>query len=324
MPVVEVPLSPEVVEGWRAWSVVEHDGELRLSSLTRAEQWEPLRPFVASCVRRGHDAPSRACACGVYAAAQPEELAGLGRIAGAAVGQVSLWGRVAQHRRGYRAATAYPARLRLVCVECLGGGVGAPAVRLDRDRTSPRGRLVPLCASHAAGRSLPPARPVEQRLLSTYRVEMVPDAAIERIRPPVAGKTMRARHVVGVLVALLVVVTVALVRAQDRRTDVSRVTVASTSQRPSGIQLPLHRTNEGLISTPRIRILLLTPARFEAPRCGMHATIGVRRVECADPRADVFVEDVGPAGARRSGTCSDATAIVTRSRDRLLCWRLLP
>ncbi len=93
-----MPLSPEAVDGWRAWSVVELDGEFRLSSLTRAETWEPAAPFVATCPRRRHAAPRRLCSCGVYAAAEPEELARLGRIAGAAIGQVSLWGRVAEHR----------------------------------------------------------------------------------------------------------------------------------------------------------------------------------------------------------------------------------
>jgi hypothetical protein len=329
MPVVgttgEVPLSPEIVEGWRAWSVVEERGELRLSSLTRADPWEPLQPFGARCSRRDHDAPGRACACGVYAASRPEELAGLGRIAGAAIGQVSLWGRVAQHRRGYRAATAYPARLRLVCVECLGRGRGVPASRIDRDGSPSRPRLVPLCAAHAAGRSLPSARPVEQRLLSTYGVEMVPDAAVERIRPIPRGDARRRRRGAVAAAALLLVVTAATLRLQAQRAvSPSPVAVPQTSQRTSGVELPLNRTNDGLISTPRIRILLLTPTRFDAPRCGMRATTGVRRVECADPRADVFIEDVGPAGADREGTCSDATAIVTSSRDRLLCWRLLP
>jgi len=137
-----VPLSPEPVDGWRAWSVVELDGELRLSSLTRAETWEPVAPFVATCARQ-HAAPGRLCSCGVYAGAEPEELARLGRIAGAAIGQVSLWGRVAEHRRGYRAAIAYPSRLRLVCVTCLGQGMGEPATRVDRD-PSPPSRLFPL------------------------------------------------------------------------------------------------------------------------------------------------------------------------------------
>ena len=42
------------------------------------------------------------------------------------------------------------------------------------------------------------------------------------------------------------------------------------------------------------------------------------------PDGDVFVEDVGPAGAHREGTCSDATVAITRKGDRILCWRSLP
>jgi hypothetical protein len=71
-------------------------------------------------------------------------------------------------------------------------------------------------------------------------------------------------------------------------------------------------------------VLLLTPSRFAQPRCGKLIASGVRRVECADSRADIFVEDVGPAGADRVGTCSPETVEVTLSHDRLVCWRRLP
>ena len=148
----DVPLSPEAVDGWRAWSVVEVEGELRLSSLTRAEPWEPATPFVATCPRRGHEAPGRSCSCGVYAAAEPEELARLGRIAGAAIGQVSMWGRIAEHRRGYRAGTAYPSRLRLVCVRCLGEGRGVPAAAIDHDRRCPEQAGPGLCRTRRGPR----------------------------------------------------------------------------------------------------------------------------------------------------------------------------
>lgn len=175
-------LSLEEIEGWRAWSVVERDGVFVLSSLTRAEEWVPGEPFVATCSRRRHGVPGRRCSCGVYAAADRNELADLGRIAGAAIGQVSLWGQVAEHSRGYRAATAYPSRLRLVCVRCLAEGRGEPAVVVARDRSSWRLRLQPLCATHADGRSLPAAGPVEAELLAAYGVEMVPDASVRAIR----------------------------------------------------------------------------------------------------------------------------------------------
>src|SRR6478609_5779447 len=155
-----VPLSLDEVEGWRAWSVVERDGAYVLSSLTRAEAWEPGQPFAAACTRTRHEAPGRRCSCGVYAAADPNELARLGRIAGAAIGQASLWGRLVEHSRGYRAAAAYPTRLRLVCVACLSDGRGEPAAVVDRDTSGERARLRPLCETHAGSASLPSARPL--------------------------------------------------------------------------------------------------------------------------------------------------------------------
>ena len=327
------PLSPEAVDGWRAWSVVELDGELRLSSLTRAEAWEPAAPFVATCPRRRHAAPGRLCSCGVYAGAEPEELARLGRIAGAAIGQVSLWGRVAEHRRGYRAAIAYPSRLRLVCVTCLGQGIGEPASRVDRDPSAPA-RLFPLCEPHAEGRTLPPAAPVQERLLQSYLVEMVPDGSIERIRrePQVdrERRRVRRRRTVIALAAFVIVAVGALVQgtppiAPGPTAAVQPVTVeAPGRQARSGVQLPLERSGNGLISSPRLRVLLLTPDQFGEPRCGTITLSDVAPAECADPIAGVFVEDVGPAGAHREGTCSDATVVITRKGDRILCWRPLP
>jgi hypothetical protein len=328
-----VPLSPEAVDGWRAWSVVELDGELRLSSLTRAETWEPAAPFVARCPRRRHAAPRRLCSCGVYAAAEPEELARLGRIAGAAIGQVSLWGRVAEHRRGYRAAIAYPSRLRLVCVTCLGQGMGEPATRVDRDPSAPA-RLFPLCEPHAEGRTLPPAAPVQERLLQSYLVEMVPDGSIERIhRDPEVDRErrrVRRRRTVIALAAFIIVAVGTLVGdtrpIAPRSTAVDQPSTVETPgrQAQSGVQLPLERSGNGLISSPRMRVLLLTPDQFGAPRCGTITPSDVVPAECADPVADVFVDDVGPAGAHREGTCSDATIVITRRGDRILCWRSLP
>jgi hypothetical protein len=51
-----------------------------------------------------------------------------------------------------------------------------------------------------------------------------------------------------------------------------------------------------------MRVLLLTPDQFGAPRCGTVTPSDVVPAECADPVADVFVEDIGPAGAHREGT----------------------
>ncbi len=327
----DVPLSPEAVDGWRAWSVVEVEGQLRLSSLTRAEPWEPATPFVATCPRRGHEAPGRSCSCGVYAATEPEELARLGRIAGAAIGQVSMWGRIAEHRRGYRAGMAYPSRLRLVCVRCLGEGRGVPAAAIDHDPDAPN-RLVPVCAEHAEAQVLPSAGPVEHRLLATYLVEMVPDASVARIYADrdVERQRVRMRHrrtviaLAGLMIALVGTLTWGQRPVEPGPTAAVEATVDTGPQVQNGVQLPLERSGNGLISSPRLRVLLLTPDQFGAPRCGRVTATDVVPAECADPVADVFVEDVGPAGARREGTCSDSTVVITRRGDRVLCWRFLP
>jgi len=332
----DVPFAVDAADGWRAWSVIEQDEDVWLSSLTRAEEWQPAMPFVATCARRRHPSPHRGCSCGIYAAAKPEELAGLGRIAGAAIGQVSLWGRLAEHSRGYRAEIAYPARLRLVCVACLAEGNGVLATRIDRlsaSPASPRVRLVPMCEVHADIRSLPPAREVEQRLLARYRVEALPDASIARVRrdPRIALAEQRSsRRVLAIAAVTLSFLTlVALVGGLARgRPTATQPSIPAAGPpvpvRDDSIKLPHDRISTGLVSAPGIRVLLLSPRAFIAPQCGKMVRHDVVTAECGDPRADVFVENAGSAGARRGGTCSNRTKIVTRRGDRILCWRGLP
>jgi hypothetical protein len=325
-----VPFSAEAVEGWRAWSVIERDGDVWLASLTRPEEWEPETPFAATCERRTHQPPRRGCSCGVYAAAEPAELAGLGRIAGAAVGRVSLWGRVAEHSRGFRAARAYPAMLRLVCVTCLSEGVGTPATRVDRDGSSGRTRLLPLCTSHADGRALTAAAEVEERLLARYRVEPVPDGSIAKIRRDRrvedAERRSRRRALVTVVAALSLLSVIALAGAIAQRgaPTPSPAAAVPSVRGDESIKLPHDRTSDGLIFAPSIRVLLLSPHRFVVPKCGRVTPSAVIPVECHDDRAEVFVVRVAPVGPRRGSPCSDETTVVTRRGDRLMCWRPLP
>jgi hypothetical protein len=70
-----------------------------------------------------------------------------------------------------------------------------PAAAIDHDDDAPN-RLVPVCAEHAEGRVLPPAGPVEDRLLATYLVEMVPDESVARIYADreVERQRVRIRH----------------------------------------------------------------------------------------------------------------------------------
>jgi hypothetical protein len=113
------------------------------------------------------------------------------------VGTVSLWGRVIQHERGWRAQFAYPDRLRLVCSACLaiGEGWGDPdrVVELDTDGSG-RPRMSPLCRDHLrlAGlrtRIVREAAQVQSELLSRYAVDLLPIEAVASLfqRAPVPG-----------------------------------------------------------------------------------------------------------------------------------------
>jgi hypothetical protein len=268
----QVPLIPEEVNGWRSWSVVERYGDVRLASITRAESWEPSEPFTASCERRRHEAPGRACSCGVYAASHPEELARLRRIAGAAVGEVSLWG-------SFRCVTS----------------------------------------TRVTG----PCRP--------------PDRSSRACYPRIGWnccRADRARHLLAAsVVAFLVVLALLGAVARLRSDGVTADVPTADSDRPIEaidavedeiVQLPYHRTDEGLIFTPRIRALLLTPERLAAPRCGRLVIDGVEPAECNDQLADVSVEGVGPADSDPDRICSSEAVVATRTDDRVLCWRRLP
>jgi hypothetical protein len=110
------------VVAWRLWYAVESAGETHLSSVYHAAQWPVREPLEAVCGRRRlpfrekHAAPTTRCTCGIYAA--------LPTAAGeyfltvvpqpatpVVVGCVSLWGRVVECERGWRASHAYPERL---------------------------------------------------------------------------------------------------------------------------------------------------------------------------------------------------------------------
>jgi hypothetical protein len=121
--------------GWRVWLVVEENDELRLASVMYPTVWEPRREEIAHCrpgdarhVERGqtvlshagpHLAPHVRCGCGIYASKGVELAASYFDGYGPAVdqpafrviGRVSLWGRLIEGDRGYRASHAYPAHL---------------------------------------------------------------------------------------------------------------------------------------------------------------------------------------------------------------------
>jgi len=99
----------------------------------------------------------------------------------AVLGTVALWGRIVEHEHGFRAALAYPQRLRLLCYLCFtlwgSNGPGDCEV-VVRHRG---GRMVPLCGPHLElsrryGYHLPrilSARTIESELLATYAVDLL-------------------------------------------------------------------------------------------------------------------------------------------------------
>jgi len=119
----------EPIVGWRAWLVVPEDEIFRLRSIVYDTLWSPHSELVASCLHHAvrlpwrkhpkHVPPARNCACGIYAAREPEEAAAYldgrswadGLSVHRVIGTVSLWGRVVECTRGWRGSRAYPKKI---------------------------------------------------------------------------------------------------------------------------------------------------------------------------------------------------------------------
>ena len=325
----EVPTFAEAVTAWRGWSVVEVDGEFRLSSLTRPEVWTPRAPHAASCPKGRTPTPQRRCRCGVYAAISPEALAGLLSLPGGVVGEVSLWGRVIEHGRGYRAQVAYPARLGLVCAACLAEGSGRRADAVQRVPVAGRIRLVPWCAQHAPPTARTSARSVESSLLSVYAVDPIAEELIARIKgsasmrrsgdaPPARGGTVGLRWAI----ALVLVVLAGLGLA---RMDAAPSAGASLGDRAAAGDRSyrgfLRSPDETFGAYPPIRIVLTAVRDQDGPMCG-HAERGtVVRTDCRDDRTNAYVFDIAPSHANRAGACAQRADVVTQRGSNLLCWQ---
>ncbi len=174
----------EPILGWRTWTLAgsEDGDEVRLLPLAGDRRpWPPREPSRAVCARRGrHLVPGLRCTCGLYAT---RDLRALRRSTNPAVlGTVALWGTVVEHAAGYRAEYAYPQRLRLVCFVCyFRSGPGRSSL-CDVAVRRRGGRLVPLCAADLdlcrrygyPVRRLLDGRELEQRLLSSYAVDILP------------------------------------------------------------------------------------------------------------------------------------------------------
>jgi len=322
----------DAVTAWRGWSLVEEDGRVRLSSLTRPESWMPRTPYAASCSKRGRGpAPQRRCRCGVYATTTPEDLGGLRSLPGGVVGEVSLWGRVIEHGHGFRAELGYPGRLGLVCAGCLAEGTGRRADVVERLETGGRIRLLPWCADHAPSEHHAAARDVESALLSDYAVDPVSDEMIGRIHArragrPVPERRSRRRVIVAAAVAAatialatLAVVTLTRPDAPPSGASASGGVLRFSSLGAPSLGQPIPRTAGLLTNYPPIRIALDTNA--SGAICG-HADGG--DVEVLDCRADgvnAYVFAAAPTGTRRPEMCTQHADAVTTRGDQTLCWR---
>lgn len=120
----------EPVLAWRAWRILlEPDGH-RLRSVIYPVIWAPDHELEAACKCRSRSlsrpwrfrrcalAPSAGCDCGIYGARRlADAIEYLGNPVGAwspgtaVIGHVNLWGEVIEHRLGWRASCAYPARI---------------------------------------------------------------------------------------------------------------------------------------------------------------------------------------------------------------------
>ena len=175
-------LAPDYIEpvvGWRSWLVVREGGDFRLRSVLYDAVWLPRKELIARCLHRRlsipwhksarHRAPARECACGIYAASDPEEAVSYlqgrawadGPSVHRVVGTVALWGHVVECKRGWRASYAYPKAIYVpptrepfwLSVEQLDEvaltlvDYDVPVKLLDRDASDPEALVETLIAS---------------------------------------------------------------------------------------------------------------------------------------------------------------------------------
>jgi hypothetical protein len=116
----------EALLGWRVWRIANG----RLHAVVWGDEWPPQVRLDARCEdapspfwepgasAAAHPAPHWGCECGVYAFKHRKDAEHLAREKVGrdtlALGRVSLWGRVIESERGYRAAYAYPYDLELL------------------------------------------------------------------------------------------------------------------------------------------------------------------------------------------------------------------
>jgi hypothetical protein len=130
-----VPDSAAPVAGWRIWNVADQGRGPELVSPVVRATWEHRVPITAACEAGCRRSPSVRCGCGLYATARLDlRLFGYRRET-TVLGCTALWGRVVEHRDGWRGQHGYP--LVLFVVSALPDDViGRMRIRV---RSSPAG-----------------------------------------------------------------------------------------------------------------------------------------------------------------------------------------
>ena len=181
----------EPVVAWRTWTLTgsRDASNVRLLPLAGDRRpWPPRLPASATCTKsRHHAVPHLGCTCGLHAVDDPSTLR---RARDPAVlGTVALWGRIAEHDLGYRAAFAYPQRVGLVCYLCFSLWATHAPGEVEVVVRRRGGRMVPLCGPHlelSRRYDYPiaavfPAEAVTSAVLSTYAVDPLPRPLVERV-----------------------------------------------------------------------------------------------------------------------------------------------
>jgi hypothetical protein len=122
-----VPDAIEPVVGWRAWQPY---GMGALISPLYISAWPWREPFKAACFGKGHHrAPVKSCECGIYIA---KDLQKAGQYGCTTIGKVYGWGKVVEHRLGWRVQYAYPKEIYTIQTEEEAfSGYGVPVYRVS-------------------------------------------------------------------------------------------------------------------------------------------------------------------------------------------------
>jgi hypothetical protein len=251
---------------------------------------------------------------------------------------------VVEHASGARSEIAYPARLRLVCAVCLHEGRGGvqPAVVVDSGPA-----LRALCRRHSFGRSgtSRPARQVQQEMLSTYGVEVMP---LERVGRPLRRRRIRravgpeevlrgvvrvvfatigflfqAYIVLGLLIGAVTIgfVVVGNVVQTFVHADPSSVPLASTA--------PAQATEQSGVGFPTSREApppkgSVDPVPLFAAVCGAPVGGSVRIVRCGSGPGDLLGLAQGGRPRGSKSDCAPGWDAYSRGPHYWICWIVLP